>query len=336
MPRTWDPEQVSELSRSYQAVCVLAAAADHDVFTHLDHQPASADELAARIQADPRGTTVLLDALVALELLVKTGARYSVPVDVAELLSARHRNGLLPMVQHQANCLRRWARLPWVVQSGKPADDEVSVRGPQADREAFIEAMHCHSKPLAPVLIKALGPLRLSHLLDIGGATGTWTAAFLRAAPAARATIFDLPDAIPLARRRMQEEGLADRVQLVAGDFYVDALPGGADLAWLGAIVHQNSRPENRALFSKVHAALAPEGEVVIRDVIMNDSHTRPVGGALFAINMLVATPLGGTFSFAELREDLEATGFCDVELVRQGQFMDSLVRAKRAPSAGR
>ena len=90
--------------------------------------------------------------------------------------------------------------------------------------------------------MERLSPLRFQRLLDIGGASGTWTIAFLRAVPEATAVLFDLPQVMPLARERLTRAGLADRVSLVAGDFYTDDLPGGADFAWLSAIAHQNSR----------------------------------------------------------------------------------------------
>ena len=90
----------------------------------------------------------------------------------------------------------------------------------------------------------------------MGGASGTWTLAFLRAVPGRTATIFDLPDAIEQARQRLARSEFADRVKLVAGDFYSDELPRGADFAWVSAIVHQHSREHNRELFAKVHAAL--------------------------------------------------------------------------------
>ena len=119
-----------------------------------------------------------------------------------------------------------------------------------------------------------------------------------------------------------------DRVKLVAGDFLVDPLPPGADLAWVGAIVHQNSREENRCLFSAVANALNDDGQILIRDVLMDDSRTSPVTGALFAINMLVATEAGGTFTFDELREDLEAAGFTAVTVLRRDEGMNSIIRA--------
>ncbi len=174
-----------------------------------------------------------------------------------------------------------------------------------------------------------LGPPRFRHLLDVGGASGTWTLAFLRAAGGSRATIFDLADAIPQARRRMEEAGMLDRVALAAGDFYRDDLPGGADLVWLSAIVHQHSREHNRALFKKIHAALTPGGRLLIRDVVMEPDRVQPVEGALFAINMLVNTESGGTFTLAEFAEDLAAAGFRPPELLVRDAGMNSVVEAK-------
>jgi predicted O-methyltransferase YrrM len=183
---------------------------------------------------------------------------------------------------------------------------------------------------MAHDLIAQLGPLRVTHLLDIGGASGTWTLAFLRAYPNATATLFDLPDAIEQARCRIAPTGLADRIRLVPGDFYVDDLPGGADLAWLSAIVHQHDRSHNRALLRKIFAALRSDGWVAIRDVVMQPCRTKPVAGALFAINMLANPDSGGTFTFDELSEDLRAAGFVAPELRLQGDMMDSVVVARR------
>ena len=133
-----------------------------------------------------------------------------------------------------------------------------------------------------------------------------------------------------MAKRLLKQAGLADRVRLVAGDFMSGALPDGADLAWVSAIVHQNSRAQNRKLFAKLFSALEPGGMVLIRDIVMDASRTRPAGGALFAVNMLVNTPGGGTYTFGELRDDLSAAGFAKAKLLRRGQWMDSVVGAAK------
>ena len=326
----WTAEDILALGRSYQGAAVFAAAADLDLFSALAAAPLSAAELARTLECDPRGLTILLDALVALRLLEKSGDRYSLPADLEALLTPNGAQTVLAMGQHQANCLRRWAQLAYVVKTGQPAQRRPGVRGETGDAEAFIGAMHNISAPNADQVIRGVQPLQFRHLLDIGGASGTWTIAFLRACPSAQATLFDLPHVIPMAQRRLAAAGLDQRVQLVAGDFATDALPLGADLAWVSAIIHQNSRAQNRALFAKVFAALALGGRIAIRDILMEPDRTQPVAGALFAVNMLVATEGGGTFTFAELREDLESVGFVAVTLARADEAMNAIVIANK------
>jgi precorrin-6B methylase 2 len=234
------------------------------------------------------------------------------------------------MVQHQAHCMRNWAQLARVVKTGRPAEPLPGVRGETGQQQSFIGGMHDISAPIADEVIQAIQPLRFQHLLDIGGASGTWTLSFLRACPSAVATLFDLPHVIPMAQRRLADAGFSGRVRLVAGDFYTDPLPPGADLAWVSAIIHQNSRQQNRALFGKVFQALAPGGRIALRDILMEPDRTRPVVGALFAVNMLVATPGGGTFTFEELRQDLASAGFVQPAVLRQDQAMNSVVAATK------
>ena len=152
--------------------------------------------------------------------------------------------------------------------------------------------MHVVSGPIADEVVAKLGPLEFRHVLDVGGASGTWTIALLRAMRGAQATIFDLPDAIQQARDRFANTEFRDRVAFAPGDFYRDELPAGADFAWLSAIIHQHSRVESRDLFAKIFRALEPGGRLGIRDIVMEPCRTRPVVGALFAgvFNIFVAT----------------------------------------------
>ena len=330
MAKRRNAEEVLNLVRSFQPACVLTAAADLDVFSRLHEESMTAQALAARLNIELRAITILLDALVAMEFLKKQDDVYSVPDEIAVLLVETSPKNILPMVRHLGNCLRRWVQLSEVFRTGNPAERKPSIHGQAADRAAFIGAMQNISGPVADTVINRLKPMRFGHLLDIGGASGTWTIAFLQAVPKARATLFDLPPVIPMAKQNIAEAGLSDRVAFAAGDFYNDDLPGGADMAWLGAICHQNSRQQNRVLFAKVHKALKDNGTLVIRDVVMNPTHTSPAGGALFAVNMLVSTEGGGTYTFEEYREDICVAGFKQVELVYRDEYMNSLVRAKK------
>ena len=328
--KSWTPEELNALIRSYQGAAILAAAAELDIFSLLAGKPLTARVLAKRMIYDLRGLTVLLNALAALRLLEKDAGRFSLSPGVAEVLTAGGTRNNLGMARHQATCMRRWGQLASVVKSGRPARWIVSVGGRAGDQEAFIAAMDNTSAPVADAVVQRVQPLKFRELLDIGGASGTWTIAFLQACPSATAILFDLPSVIPLADRRLQAAGLGDRVQLAPGDFTIDPLPSGADLAWVSAIVHQNSRAENRELFAKVFAALRPGGRIAIRDFLMADGRTAPLAGTLFAVNMLVGTKGGGTFTLGELRADLESAGFRNAAVLHRDEGMSSIIVARK------
>ena len=325
-----DRDQILEMSGGFMSACLVGAAAELDLFSILAEQPMTAQTLADRLAADRRATPILLDAVAALGLLEKQGDFYSVPAGLKPLLTEGSPETLLPGILHRMNVLRAWSQLAWVTKAGIPCPRQASIRGAAADRAAFVAAMHVYSGPAADDLVARLGPPKFKHLLDVGGASGTWTLAFLRAAPGTRATVFDLPDAVSQARRRIATTEFAQRIELVAGDFYVDDLPGGADFAWVSAIVHQHSREHNRRLFAKVYAALEPGGTIAVRDIVMEPCRTRPRHGALFAINMLVNTDTGGTFTFDELAADLQAAGFANPELTQKSDDMSSVVSATK------
>lgn len=326
-------KEILEMARGFQPACVVIAGADLDVFSILHAKPMTAERFAAKIKGDLRAVAVLLDALTALGLLAKGTEKkpvYRLPRELAGFLTEKGPQCVLGMLRHLGNCLRRWGGLAETVLSGKPPARRPSVRGAAGDLDSFIRAMHEVSQPMAAPLIGSLGHLDFAHLLDVGGASGTWTIPFLRLNPRARATIFDLPEVIPMARRKMAKAGFAGRVKFAAGSYHTGGMPKGADLAWVSAIVHQNSRAENRAMFAGIFKALEPGGRILIRDIIVDASRTRPVGGALFAVNMLVGTEGGATFTFDELRADLAAAGFEKAEYLRKGEMMDSVICAAK------
>jgi hypothetical protein len=332
--KTWQAEDILELGRSYQTAALLAAAADLDLFSALSSDSLTAGEITQRLASDLRGTTILLDALAAIGLLRKDGAAYSAPEELRTLLGDHGSGSVLGMSQHQANCLRRWARIADVVKAGSRLEGGPSIRGQEGDQAAFIEAMDNLASTMAADVVQGLRSVEFRHLLDVGGASGSYTKAFLRQRESCRATLFDLPSVIPMAERRLGEAGLLDRVRLVAGNYLEDPLPRGCDLAWLSAIVHQHSREQNRNLFRRVSRALTPGGGVAIRDIVMEPSRVEPVAGAIFAVNMLVGTEGGGTFTLEETREDLEAAGFEKVHLLRPDPGMNSIVVAEKTDAS--
>jgi predicted methyltransferase len=131
-----------------------------------------------------------------------------------------------------------------------------------------------------------------------------------------------------MARERLNYEGLLDRVTLVPGSFYLQEFPEGHDLALISAIIHSNSLGENLELYQKVFRALKPGGRILVRDHVMSPDRIWPRDGAIFAINMLVGTPSGGTYTYEEIEQGLRQAGFERIRLLKQGEHMDAVVEA--------
>lgn len=320
-----DPGDVLATARGFFAGKLILTAAELDLFSRL---PQTAERLAEENGWDAEALTVLLDALAAIGLLDKHEARYAVRDKLTDGLGDNPEKSVVPMLKHMVGLWERWSALADIIRDGRGAARRASVFSDAASMRAFIGAMHVVGRQLAGDIVPWLDPSWATRLLDVGGASGTYTLAFLNHAPGLHATLFDRPDVIPLAEERLRQNGLLDRVRLVAGDYNADEFPGGHDLVWLSAIIHQNSRAENRALFAKCERALLPGGRVWIRDHFMDESRTRPPAGAIFAVNMLVATADGSTYTFAETAEDLEAAGLRSVRLIREGENMDAVVEA--------
>jgi predicted transcriptional regulator len=323
------PDEVMAEAREFMKSRIILTAAELDLFTYLERKPSMADEIAEKLGLDQNALTRLMDCLVVFGLIEKAKGPYS-NTQKGALFSSDHPETILPMILHMNHLWDTWSRLTESVRKGHQGQTEPGLKFEEKSMKAFIGAMHVVAKGMSAEIAESFDLTPYRKLLDVGGASGTYTMAFLRKNLEMRAILFDMEKVIPIARERLETEGLLDRVDLVAGDFYKDTLPGGCDLALLSAIIHQNSPDQNVSLYKKVYQALTPGGVILIRDHIMDESRTKPPSGAIFALNMLVNTRGGDTYTFNEIKDTLKMAGFTEVKLLRTGAQMDGLVQARK------
>jgi len=321
------PDIISDV-RSFMKSRVILSASELDFFSKLDGNFVSAKELAEMSDLDERATTRILDCLVTYDLLEKENNRYRA-TEKGSQLSSLNRESRLPMVKHMNHIWNNWSRLTDVIKKGtnpylRPVVDSES----KADRNAFIGAIHVAASHISTKIADTYNLSDFKKLLDIGGGSGAYTIAFLKKNPQLNAVIFDLKDVIPITKEIIRENNFQDRVKFVVGNFYVDDLPPGCDIALLSAIIHQNSPQQNVELYRKIYQALDPGGTLIIRDHVMDESRTSPPAGALFALNMLVNTQAGDTYTFMEVKNTLNIAGFIEVKLAISGKEMDCIVEA--------
>jgi predicted O-methyltransferase YrrM len=321
-----NPEIILKSAQSFMESRILLSAAELNLFTILKANPLSAGAIAGKTGSDLRALTMVLDALVAMGYLIKQDSTYDCEDSAARLLTDGAPESVLPMVRHMASLWQRWSRLTDIVQDVDGAKEEFQFTRNPDELRAFIGAMHVVSAPLARKTVALADADSSKALLDVGGGSGSYTIAFLKAAPGMKATLFDLPDVIEMARERLAEEGLLERTTLVAGDFHKQELPEGNDLVLISAIIHSNSPEQNLDLYKKAFRSLNSGGRILIRDHVMEPDRAHPRSGAIFAINMLVGTGGGGTYTYEEIENDLLTAGFTGIRLIRQGEQMDALV----------
>jgi predicted O-methyltransferase YrrM len=322
------PEELMNLSRHFMGSRILLTGVELNIFDLLNKTSLAAQEISDKLHTDLRATTILLDALAAMGLLVKIDEAYQCSPPLSPYLSYDSPRSILPMILHASHLWDRWTHLTDIVkgEAKSGADGDAFFSGDEL--KAFIGAMHAVSGPRAGDVIKGITHDQSKALLDLGGASGTYTIAFLKSSPAMKATLFDLPEVIELARERLEKEGMLDRITLAGGNYLRDEIPPGHDLAFLSAVIHSNSPVQNQDLYKKVFLSLIPGGRIIIRDQVMEADRTHPESGAIFAVNMLVATEGGRTYTFDEIKEGLSSAGFNGIRLLDNSDSRNAIVEA--------
>jgi len=322
------PVYLSEILRGFQASRIALTAVELNVFTAVG-AGATANEVASRIGADPRATAILLDALTALGLLEKHRATYRNTTDTARYFDEASPGNERLATLHTLHMWDSWSTLTECVRAGgsvlvreeKPRDEDWT--------EAFIAAMARNATERAPQIVAAVGAADVRRLLDIGGGPGSYAIAFAQANPELRAVILDKPEVLEIARRHVQAAGLEERITLQPGDLTCDRFGEGYDLVLLSNICHMLGPEENRDLLARAGAALAPGGRLVIQDFILDGSRTNPQPAAIFAVNMLVATAKGNSYTEQEYAEWIEAAGLTGVRRIELAGPTDLIVAVK-------
>jgi predicted O-methyltransferase YrrM len=309
---TWNPGQLLELSGYYWKTCTLHAAVKLDVFTCLGEEQLSAEKVAKRLNASPRGTERLLNALVAMKLLIKTDDKYANSSSAGEFLSKNSPKYIGNIIMHHHHLVESWSQLDQAVQSGRPIRKRSSFDD-EKRRESFLMGMFNMAMNIAPMLIPGIDISSRRHLLDLGGGPGTYAIHFCRHNPRLKATVFDMPTTRPFAEKTIARFELSERINFVGGNYLQDDIEGRFDAAWLSHILHGESPEGCKTIIEKAIATLEPGGIIIIHDFILNNSMDGPLFPALFSLNMLLGTD-GQAYSERQLMDMLADAGAKEIQ----------------------
>ena len=308
------PERIYQLAFGYAPPLVLEAAIRHHVFDVLDTGPKSLSEISQATGASERGLAAIMNVLVGLAFLNKDGqGNYSLaPESEAFLVSTKpeFQGGL---IRHTSeHLLPKWLQLNEIVATGKPAG-AVNQQTTGTDFFAqFVNDIFPMSYHVAQELARHLNLSGPVSVLDLAAGSGVWGIALAQSSSQVRVTAVDWPGVIPVTRNTVTRFGLADRFSFVEGDLLQADFGSGHSVATLGHILHSEGIERSKALLAKTFGALASGGTIAIAEFLVNTERTGPVNGLVFAVNMLVNTDCGDTFSFEEIGGWLREAGFVD------------------------
>ena len=315
------PERLMELSFAYAPPLIISAGVSNQVFDSLGDGAKTPEQVAEKTGASARALRILMNALVGLGLLKKDRqGKYSLTPESAAFLLSKNPGthaGFFGTIAPQI--ISRWLRLSDIVREGRPA---VAVNQETEGTEFFsqlVENIIPLSYPPAQKLADHLKVAKTKNeirVLDLAAGSGIWGIALAQKSPGLRVTAVDWAGMIPTTKRITQKFGVGDRFNYVEGDILEANFGSGYDIAILGHILHSEGEDRSRQLLAKTFRALISGGTIAIAEWLVNDDRTKPLPSLMFAVQMLVNTEKGDTFSFNEIKNWLEKAGFKKVRKV--------------------
>jgi len=313
-----DFSELNRLSGGFVQSRIIQVAVKLRLFDVIRIEGSSSEEISEALGTNTNSTELFLNALVGLKVLDKKQGKFCNTLVSLTYLVKESPKYFGDMILFEDGLWDMWGRLEESLRTGKPARPADMFQEEERETERFIMAMHSLVKARgdAQILGEMLDFSRVKTMIDIGSGPGTYPVQFLKKYPQLKVTIFDLPGTLRVTKRILQKEGMQGKIEIVEGDYNTDDLPEGYDLAFLSNIIHSEGMGNNQKLMKKVYKALNPGGEIIIKDHILDDTLTSPSVGAIFSVQMLLATG-GRDYSFEEVTAWLEAAGFKKPEWIR-------------------
>ena len=231
----WTDEKLSETAHGYWESLALMSAVHLGLFDALADGPLADADLALKLGASLRGTSMLAEAMAAMGLVRRgaDGVSSLTEFSFSRLTSSSPRS-VRGLVEHMRRLLAEWTVLDRAVLEGSlPRREKTPER-----RSAFLGGMEAGTLLQASAIVPRLCLAGRKRLLDMGGATGAWSAAFLEQNPDLSAVVVDRPGTRESAEAFIASRGLAGRLSFHGCDFLTDPLPSGFDVVWLSQVLH--------------------------------------------------------------------------------------------------
>ncbi|HLK49223.1 MAG TPA: class I SAM-dependent methyltransferase [Bryobacteraceae bacterium] len=314
-----DPGFIFNEMQLFQRSMALKGAVELDIFTHIGNSATSARELAARCGAAERGVRILCDYLTICGHLSKTEEGYELTPTSRTFLSKASPAYIGSMAGFLVSGFQvaAFRDVAGAVRNGGAVKSEaldpenpiwVEFARSMAPMMAMVGAA------AAPRLMPAsAGPMKI---LDIAAGHGMYGIAMARHNSQAEITGQDWRNVLEVAKENAEKAGVAARYRTLPGNAFEVDFGGPYDLALVPNFAHHFNAAEATRLFRKCRAALKKGGRLALVEFIPDEDRVSPPEQAAFALTMLVGTPAGDAYTFAEYQQMLQEAGFRNCQLL--------------------
>jgi ubiquinone/menaquinone biosynthesis C-methylase UbiE len=286
---------------------ILIAALECRVFTHLGTQARTVEYVSRKAKLTFEGCMALLDALCAMNVLIKVKSKYKNSAETYKYLCERSKDYKKGTVFLKKESRDEWSDLVSVIQRRRKEDK--GGDNPEF-RELFTHAMHERSENYSKKLAKFVALKPVGNLVDVGCGPGSYSSEILKVDKKANALLIDRVASLKVAKKILKNLSTYKRFRFCSGDIFDVHFGTEVDTVLYSNILHIYNDSENLILLNKIHASLKPGGRIIIVDLFLNESRTQPYDAALFSLTMLMFTDTGRTYSFNETERLLAKVGF--------------------------
>lgn len=301
-------EKFMEMVKGFQASSIILTAIELNIFEQISDSGMELNEIATLNKFSLRATEILLNALVAMGLLVKQRNRYFLS-EFSQKFLRMDSPDYLGFLKHEVILWHNWEKLPEVIRKGKSVRELSGKPKHPENIVSFIQSMHSRGIPESKMVLERIQIEKSKKMLDVGCGSGIFGITAKKLNPALKVTFLDIPEVISLTKKYCLKADIIKDIEFIEGDFLNVDWGGPYDLILLSSILHIYGKETNINILKKCILALESGGRVIIRDFFLNPDKTSPLQPAIFAVNMLVNTEEGRTYSEEEILEMFQEVG---------------------------
>jgi 2-polyprenyl-3-methyl-5-hydroxy-6-metoxy-1,4-benzoquinol methylase len=307
-----DEQLLFDLSCSRVIGPVITLAQEINLFGLFKQAPQTIDSVVNSLKVTPLVSEAFIAVLAAFGLLERQKDEWFRLTEIAKTYmlpeSPFFYTGFCPPQEWYLDLLRM------KVLSGGQPPMPLAVGMKQHRVEvvrSFIERMHMMTLPAAASLAKQPIFGQISHLLDVGGGSGSLAIAIAAFNPQIRCTILDLEPVCQIARENIEKYGLQERVTTVSKDMFEDSWEEETDGILFGNIFHDWDLESCYLLAKRAFDALKPGGSILMHEMPLNETKDGPLTVACLSAILLMYEN-GKQYTLHELEEIISSVGFID------------------------